>query len=226
MDIDKINEQISNARDEELKGNYKNATAISGRVIRELKKEIKNIKKNNNPEDDIVANKLQELLDNQLEWHGKQLKGRYDREFKSAKPTLGTLLTSLPKGVGLQVKRIGNSISKLKEAKTNKERLFMLGDTAKNMGLLAATPVIYGVKHIVNYWYVFLAYAVYAFDVFGYAVNEIKDKYNPLVEYKDKSIGEHLKAIFGDVNGAVQRTKELPTQIEELAKGVAGHFNK
>lgn len=136
----------------------KDITVKRGRLIRKIQAEIKKIKSCDNlsAEDSENLKKLEELLDNEIDNHRHQLKERYKNEFLDKKATIRAIFTVLPKGLGLQVKKISNCINELKQAKSNKERIFGVVDLAKSLGLLVATPVIFTAKFIVEHWYLLL----------------------------------------------------------------------
>ena len=168
MDIEKIKEEMTNIRAKADRGENAEASVISGRLIRSIKKEIRDAKNSDNEESIKKIEDLKKLLDIQLEWHGKHLKKRYSEEFIHEKADFKSLVTVLPKAVGIAVKRVTNSINKLKEAKSNKEKAFGLLDTVKETGLLVATPVIYAAKFIVSHWYlIFLFLSLFKNFRFG-----------------------------------------------------------
>ena len=142
----------------EEKGDHKEATADSGRLIKKIKKEIKKIKEMPDVSGQDLENleKLEIMLDEQLDWHKNQLSKRYKKEFIREDATFKAIITVLPKGVVLQAKRIVNCVNQLKEAKTNKERIFKVLELGKELGLFVATPVIFTAKFIIKHWYLLL----------------------------------------------------------------------
>ena len=186
MDIEKIKEKMTNIRAKADRGENAEASVISGRLIRSIKKEIRDAKNSDNEESIKKIEDLKKLLDIQLEWHGKHLKKRYSEEFIHEKADFKSLVTVLPKAVGIAVKRVTNSINKLKEAKSNKEKAFGLLDTVKETGLLVATPVIYAAKFIVSHWYlIFLFLSLFKNFRFGKGKDRDrndKDKGQPELE--------------------------------------------
>ena len=130
-------------------------TAIRGRLIRKIKQEINKIKNKENATDDELkaVEELELRLNDLLQDHKAQLGERYDKEFIKQKADLKSLITVLPKAVGLSAKMVANCVSELKQAKTNKARIFKSIELLKSIGLFAATPVIYTVKFIANHWY-------------------------------------------------------------------------
>ncbi len=186
MDIEKIKEEMTNIRAKADRGENAEASVISGRLIRSIKKEIRDAKNSDNEESIKKIEDLKKLLDVQLEWHGKHLKKRYSEEFIHEKADFKSLVTVLPKAVGIAVKRVTNSINKLKEAKSNKEKAFGLLDTVKETGLLVATPVIYAAKFIVSHWYlIFLFLSLFKNFRFGKGKDRDrndKDKGQPELE--------------------------------------------
>ncbi len=156
--ISALEEESEKNKENDEKGNHRNATAKSGRLIRKIKKEIDKIKndENVNAKDLEALEKLEILLDDQMEWHKDQLTSRYKNEFRKKPATFAAIITVLPKGIKLQADRVVHCIRQLKEAKTNKERIFKVLELGKQLGLLAATPVIFTVKFIVKHWYLLL----------------------------------------------------------------------
>ena len=153
-----LEEEAKEIRTEDEKDHRRKATANNGRLIKKIKKEIKKIKEAEEADaKDLEAlEKLEEMLDEQLEWHKNQLTSRYKYEFRKKPASFAAIITVLPKGVKLQAQRVVNCIRQLKEAKTNKERIFKVLELGKQIGLLAATPVIFTVKFIVKHWYLLL----------------------------------------------------------------------
>ena len=156
--INKFEKEMTKIQNLEKNGNHKSATSRSGRLISNIKKEIKRAKNNENlsSEEEKLLKQLEELLDNQLEWHKGELATRYKKEFLKKPATFKAIVTTLPHGIGLQAKKIANCINQLKEAKTNKERIFKVMELGKETGLFAATPVIFTTKFIVKHWYLIL----------------------------------------------------------------------
>ena len=140
------------------KGKYAEATAKSGRLITKLRKKIKMIKESEDVKasDLELLEKIEVFLDEQIEWHKNQLKGRYKKEFSEKPATVEAIFTVLPHGIALQAKRVINCIDQIKEAKTNKERIFGILELGKQMGILALTPVTFTVKFIIKHWYLLL----------------------------------------------------------------------
>jgi hypothetical protein len=156
--IEVFSKELENINKLEEKGKHKEATVRSGRLIRKLKDEIKKIRETENLNANDLDNleKIEIFLDEQLEWHKNQLKGRYKEEFLREPATFKALVTVLPKGIGLQAKRVINCIERIKESKSNKEKVFNAIELGKEMGVLALTPVIFGVKFIIKHWYLLL----------------------------------------------------------------------
>ncbi len=152
-------------KEEELKNallndeSAKNITAKRGRLIRQLKKEIKNIKSSTylSEEDKNNLKRLEELLNTELDNHKKQLSNRYKDEFLKAKATVPSIFTVLPKGVVLQVKKVVNCINELKQAKGVKEHILNFIELTKSVAMVAATPVVFTAKFIADHWYIVLS---------------------------------------------------------------------
>ena len=153
-----LEKEIQRINELEEKGKSKQATVASGRIIRKIKDEIKKIKnaEEANSSDLDYLEKLEIALDEQLEWHKNQLSNRYKKEFSQKPATVKAIITALPKGIGIQAKKVVNCINQLKEAKTNKERIFKIIELGKEIGVLALTPVTFTVRFIVKHWYLLL----------------------------------------------------------------------
>ena len=156
--LKKYEKEIKKINNLESNGNHKSATRRSGKLIRNVKKEIRNARNKGDlsPEENSILEQLENILDNQLEWHKNELANRYKNEFSKKPATVKAIITVLPHGVGLQAKRVVNCINQLKEAKTNKEKVFKIIEIGKEIGLLALTPAIFTVKFIVKHWYLLL----------------------------------------------------------------------
>ena len=142
--IEELEEELKNCHERETK------TAIRGRLIQALKAEIK--KEENSEKKEKLEVHLKEVLKDQRQ----DLDERYVNEFIKEKAILGSAITTLPKGVGLAVKKVSNTIEELKEAKTNKEKIFRTIDLIRSLGRTAITPVLYAGKFAIRHWYAFL----------------------------------------------------------------------
>ena len=142
--IEKLEEELNNCHERETK------TTIRGRLIQAIKEEIK--KEENSEKKEKLEVHLKEVLKEQR----KDLDERYINEFVKEKAILGSAITTLPKGVGLAVKKVSNTIEELKEAKTNKEKIFRTIDLIASLGKTAITPVLYAGKFAIRHWYAFL----------------------------------------------------------------------
>lgn len=158
----RISEEDTQKLEEEISNIYGKTpaeiTAIRGRLIAKIKKEIKKIQKKENLSDEEkeLIEQLEIRLNDLLHDHRVQIEDRYNKEFIKEKADLKSLITVLPKAVGLAVKKVGTCISELKQAKTNKNKIFKSLNVLKALGMLVATPVIYTVKFILNHWYLIL----------------------------------------------------------------------
>lgn len=154
----------------EIKYTGKKLTAARGRLIRKIESAINKVKslEKMSQSDHELSLKLEDLLREQLKKHKEQIDQRYSDEFLHKKATISTIITSLPKGVALQVRCISTCIDELKEAKTNKERFLGSVELLKSLGMTAATPIIYTVKFMVDHWYIVPL-------VFGYITGKISE---------------------------------------------------
>lgn len=100
----------------------------------------------------LYNNALKEELKNQRVYYKK----RYDEEFLGKKGDVLTTLKSFPTAIALSVKSIANSVNELQEAKTNKMKVQKTLNILKDMGKLAATPIIATGKFIMSNWYTLL----------------------------------------------------------------------
>ena len=89
-----------------------------GRLIRLIKEEIKKIKSTEelSTEDQESLENLQKMLETELGNHKDHLKLTYKEDFLAERATVPAIFTVLPKGVGIQFKRVLNCIDELKEA--------------------------------------------------------------------------------------------------------------
>ena len=139
---DNKKELESYIKPEKEKVSASSITAKRGRLIRKIKSQIKNLKK------------LENLLEEEIENHKEQLTDRYHKEFLDKKATFSDIFTALPRGLGIQIKKIGNCIDELKIAKNNKERIAGVFDLVKEAGILAATPFTFLGKFVIKHWYI------------------------------------------------------------------------
>lgn len=152
---DNKKELESYIKPEKEKVSASSITAKRGRLIRKIKSQIKNLKKSKKtPEDEENLKKLENLLEEEIENHKEQLTDRYHKEFLDKKATFSDIFTALPRGLGIQIKKIGNCIDELKIAKNNKERIAGVFDLVKEAGILAATPFTFLGKFVIKHWYI------------------------------------------------------------------------
>ncbi len=172
--IDKIIEETKNKEGKEL-------YVLLGRLIREIEKEREKL---DSMEPTIEINSKMDELDalkrdtfNKMQDVNKK---RYKDEFLRKKATFASIITVLPKGVGLAVERVKNCIKELKDAKTNKERIFKVADLAKGVGLTIATPFIYTAKFVVRHWYLLLLLLglLHGFKFGGFNNGDNKDNHD------------------------------------------------
>ena len=170
--IQELQEQLKQS---ELKQNARKITASRGRLIKKLKEEIARIKSGNATEEEKQElQHLEDLLTENLASHKTQLSSRYKEEFLQRAGSIPSIITALPKGIALAVKKVANSISSLKEAKDNKERIFGIFDVLKQSGLLLATPIIFTGKFMMKQWFATLILLTYLYNVPGYLFDKLK----------------------------------------------------
>ena len=99
---------------------------------------------------------LKNTYSEELKNHRKVIDSRYKDEFIHKKATIPTIVTVLPKAVGLAIEKVKVCIKERKEAKTNKEKASKMKKVLAAIGLVAATPVIYTGKFVIDHWYLLL----------------------------------------------------------------------
>lgn len=143
--IEEMEKELLKTHEPEVK------TAIRGRIILKIKEFLKN------PEiTEEEKNTLEEKQKNHLKEQRKHLDNRYVNEFLKDKAVVGSMFTTLPKGVKISVERIKNSIEELKQAKTNKEKIFKVLGLMRSITQTVLTPVVYGGKFLLRHWYAVL----------------------------------------------------------------------
>ena len=143
--IEEMEKELLKTHEPEVK------TAIRGRIILKIKEFLKN------PEiTEEEKNILEEKQKNHLKEQRKHLDNRYVNEFLKDKAVVGSMFTTLPKGVKISVERIKNSIEELKQAKTNKEKIFKVLGLMRSITQTVLTPVVYGGKFLLRHWYAVL----------------------------------------------------------------------
>ena len=143
--IEEMEKELLKTHEPEVK------TAIRGRIILKIKEFLKN------PEiTEEEKNTLEEKQKNHLKEQKKHLDNRYVNEFLKDKAVVGSMFTTLPKGVKISVERIKNSIEELKQAKTNKEKIFNVLGLMRSITQTVLTPVVYGGKFLLRHWYAVL----------------------------------------------------------------------
>lgn len=133
-------------------------TSYRGKVINKLKKIIKKLESEEHLSQDAVEilNNYKDELSEELFKHKLQLRNRYNEEFIHGQAKVPDILSTLPKGMTLQVQKVINTINEIKNAKGNKEKLTAVSNFAKQSGLLAATPAIFTGKFVIEHWYLIL----------------------------------------------------------------------
>ena len=150
-------------------GNAKMITSIRGRLINSYKKEINELLKKESLTDE-EKNKLESLRDNlkdQVNKHKVQLSSRYSNEFINKKTEFGTIFTMLPNALSIAINKVKTCISEVKESQNKKEETKNKMEALKSIGMLAATPVVYLGKFVLDKWYAVLG--------LGAAISFVKD---------------------------------------------------
>ena len=133
-------------------------TLARGRLIRELKS-LRNLllkEKNLTEKGQKLLDQINLSLSQELFEHKIQLNERYSKEFVHGEAKVPDLVTTLPKGLALQTKKIANTINQIKTANTTKAKFSGLAEFGKDLGLLVATPVIFAGKFVIEHWYLLL----------------------------------------------------------------------
>ncbi len=129
-------------------------TNVRGRTIAKVKREIERLKQDENNKTQIKDFEL--FLEELIDKHKEQISSRYKEEFIRKEAKLRALVTVLPKGIVLSIRKLSTCIQELIQSKTNKEKLYNLKEVLKSLGLVAATPGIFTAKFVVKHWYIFL----------------------------------------------------------------------
>ena len=166
-EVDNLKQELNEA----IKNNdTPKITNLRGRLINKIRKTVTELEKQEDKtqeEIDLLKKYIDELVDETFA-HKMNLKERYSEEFLKGEAKIADIFTTLPKGIAIQVKRVVNTISELKNAKNNKARLKALVSFGKQLGLLALTPVIFAGKFAIEHWYLLLLLLLrFRLDIFG-----------------------------------------------------------
>lgn len=208
-------------KDAQINGKPKEITANRGRLIRKLREEISKAKSSSSPEETKELAKMEELLGTTIDEHKNQINGRYKTEFVNQAGSIKSVITALPKGVGLAIEKIKTCISSLKDAKTNKEKLFGVIDTLKAVGMLAATPFVFTGKFIVKHWYLVVLFIAYVIDLPGYLIRKTGENFihggNLLEDIKETLQNEEELKEIGE--NAKERLHHIPENLKKDYEG-------
>lgn len=153
----------------------------------------------------------------ELNEHSRVLNERYEREFLDKKGNLSSIITVLPKAVGLSIRKMANTINELKEAKTNRKKIAKLFQTFKDSGKIAVTPVIYLGKFVTSNWYsIYMLYKGYS----GYkniisAQNDIQIQQNTVAKPGLKNISGGVGEINNDEQNKIKPNLEINPDVNE-----------
>ena len=203
----------------------KQITANRGRLLRKIKKEISKIKENGvTAEEQKGLEELETLLATTYEDHKTQLGGRYKTEVVKSPNTVLGVLSVIPRGLGLSVRRIATCIGDLKTAKTNKEKIFKIIDLFKSAGLLAATPIIFTGKLIVKFWFLAILFIAYLIDLPSFLIKHVGENFikgGSLIEDVKESVSnitfEDIKEIGSKAGEKIQN---IPKAIGNGVEGI------
>ena len=140
--------------------------------IDKMKKEFNDLDENNGIKELI---ELRETHAKELEKHRKNIDQRYRDEFIKKKTNLLSVVTMLPKAVGLACKKVATCVKEVKQAKTNKEKLNKIFAVFKASGQVLATPIIFTGKFIVDHWYLLLVGIVAVLKLFPGVLETLGD---------------------------------------------------
>ena len=204
-DIKELQQQL---HESEMNLDSKQVTANRGRLINKIRAEINKIRENGvSPEEEQALAQLEALLTENVADHKDQISTRYNEEFVKKSGSILSTVTALPKGVSLAIEKVKTCIGDLKDAKTNKERIFKALDLLKASGLLVATPIIFTGKFLIKHWYLVLLFITYIFNVPGMLFKAGKDTItqNALADGKE-SVQNWGRSLFGKDPVQVERT--------------------
>ena len=152
MESETIKKALDNAI---LSNNQKEVTNLRGRLIKEYRKEIDTLLKDQDitEEEKQRLISLKEQLQEEIEKHKIQLSARYNNEFINKKTKFGNFVSVLPNAVSIAVEKVKTCIEERKAAKQNKDKTVSVMETLKSVGVLAATPFVYLGKFVLDQWY-------------------------------------------------------------------------
>jgi hypothetical protein len=176
LEIDKLTELKQKLEDFEEAKYTSKITSYRGKIINKLKKIVAYLesKKEKTQEEIDALNRYNDELGEALFKHKIQLKSRYNEEFIHGHAKVPDVITTLPKGVALQVKKLANAINEIKNAKGAKAKTIAMTNFVKEAGLLAATPAIFAGKFAIEHWYLILL--LFRGDIFKWIKNLLKGK--------------------------------------------------
>ena len=123
---------------------------------------------------------LRSTYSQELEKHRKNIDQRYKTEFLQKKTNLLSIVTMLPKAIGLSVKKVANCVKQVKVAKENKEKTSKVLSVIKAAGQTAITPVTFIGKFAIDHWYLVVIGAAAALGLFpkiGDFIKNVVDKF-------------------------------------------------
>ena len=170
-------------------------------------------------------------LNVELNEHSRVLSERYEREFLDKKGNLASLMTVLPNGVGLSIKKVVNTINELKEAKANRKKITKLFQVFKDSGKMVFTPIIYLGKFVASNWY--SLYMLYnGYSNYRNSIPETESKINNMTADNIEKNGDVKKQIkpnvkiSSDENTIVDFDKDIQLHPElEVNSDIFPDFN-
>ena len=167
---------------------YKSSyTPFEEQVLAVINSNLDNIEEMKRQLDELDSNYgIRSLIDlrstysQELEKHRKNIDQRYKTEFLQKKTNLLSIVTMLPKAIGLSVKKVANCVKQVKVAKENKEKTSKVLSVIKAAGQTAITPVTFIGKFAIDHWYLVVIGAAAALGLFpkiGDFIKNVVDKF-------------------------------------------------
>ena len=206
--MDEIQALQGQLQNSQIEQDSKQITANRGRLINKIRAEINKIKEDGvTPEEEQALAQMEALLTENIADHKDQLSTRYKEEFVDKSGSILSTVTALPKGVSLAVQKVKACITDLKEAKSNKERVFKALELLKASGLLVATPIIFTGKFLIKHWYLVLLFITYIFNIPGMLFKAGKETITKnFVEGKKGDLTNGLRSLIGQEPVEVEKT--------------------
>ncbi len=187
-------------------------TLERGRLIDQTKKVIKLLEnKQDKTDNDIkLLDQYYTMLSQTTFTHKRQISERYKKEFIHGEAKVPDVITTLPKAIGLQARKIATTVNEIKYARGSKAKAAAATNFAKETGLLVATPVIFAGKFLIEHWYLLLL--LWGLDREKKRKKKHKDKPEEQKQPNENVAAEPAQDLAAD------RT-EVPKELEETGNG-------